>query len=368
MVPAWSSAALVAFLHLVAGAVGESCYYPDGSADSGHFACSTGGTSACCAKGFECLSNGLCNDDRYANYTRVLRGGCTDKGWGDGCPQTCTSLWPQGDEVVYVCSNGKFCCGQSKACCDDSDAELFDFGNPQIIAIAGQTQATGAPQGGNEQTAASSQPTKAGEQNAPSQTQSQQQDGAASTLEASSTGSLDAPPDTPTTTRTDTSGENTAKTEATQEPQSDATGAAALTNTASSVAGPGSGPAATTAADTHAATAPQKNNHTVAIAAGVGAGAGVLVVLAALAGCWHIRRRRQRRSLRSRSVFEIGESKTPAVEVADGNGGAGEKGRDGKRVFELDGHAMGVELPSRHEVEEMHGESAGNKKCPDEFK
>lgn len=138
--------------NLIIGAVGETCYYPDGSTDAGHFACSSGGASVCCAEGFKCLSNGLCDDYRYDNYERVLRGGCTDKNWGAGCPQTCTSLWPQGDEIVFVCNNGKFCCGRSKDCCDDSDAEFFDFGNPQVIATAGKTvaQATAMPKGNDE--------------------------------------------------------------------------------------------------------------------------------------------------------------------------------------------------------------------------
>ncbi|OAF98689.1 uncharacterized protein CC84DRAFT_420401 [Paraphaeosphaeria sporulosa] len=368
MVPACSSAAFLAFVHLIVGVIGESCYYPDGSTDSGHFACSTGGTSVCCAEGFECLSNGLCNDYRYENYTRVLRGGCTDKDWGEGCPQTCTSLWPQGDEIVYVCSNDKFCCGRSEACCDDNNAKFFDFGNPQIIATAGKTQATSTPQGGNEQATASSQPTKVGEQNVPSQTQSQQQDDAASATKASSTGSLEAPSETPANTRTDTSGDNTAKAEATQESESNTTGAPGRTNTGSSVAGSGSGSAATDTADKHAATPPSDTNHTVAIAAGVGVGVGVLAFLLAVAGCWHIRRKRQRPGLRSRNVLEIGESSTPAIEVADSNFGVVEKGTGNNRVFELDGHAMEVELPVGHEAEEVHGESAEGKKWPDMFR
>ncbi|KAF2441376.1 hypothetical protein P171DRAFT_96627 [Karstenula rhodostoma CBS 690.94] len=368
MVPACSSAVLLAFLHLIVGAISESCYYPDGSTDSGHFACSTGGTSVCCAEGFECLSNGLCNDYRYENYERVLRGGCTDKDWGEGCPQTCISLWPQGDEIVYVCSNGKFCCGRSKACCNDNDAEFFEFGNPQVIATAGKSQATGASQEENEQKTGSSQPTGVGEQNVPQKTQSQQQDDAASATKASSTESLNEPTDTPANTETDTSGDDTAKAGATRGSQSDATETAARTNTASSVAGSGSGPAATNTADNYATTPSNNNDHTVAIAAGVGVGVGVFMFLLAVAGCWHIRRKRQRPGLRSRNVFEIGGSSTPAIEVADSNGGAGEKGRSSNRVFELDGHEMGVELPVGHEAEEMHGESAEGKKWPDMFR
>jgi hypothetical protein len=375
MVLTYYPAALLTLLHLIVGAVGESCYYPDGSTDVEHFACSTGGTSVCCAEGFECLSNGLCNDYRYNNYERVLRGGCTDKDWGDGCPQTCTSLWPKGDEIVYLCSNGKFCCGRSTECCDDSDAEFFEFGNPQVIATAGKTQATIAPKEENDQTTA--QPTKSGEQDAPQETQSQQQDDAASTTKDSSTGWLDEPEatETPANTMTDTSGGGTAKAEATQKSQSDATGTAAhiasqsgSPNTASSV--DGTDPAATNTVNNYNKSPSDNNsNHTVAIAAGVGVGVGILVFLLAIVGCWHIRRKRQRPGLRSKNVFEIGESSTPAIEVADSSSGAGVggKGRGSNRVFELDGRAMGVELPARHEVEEVHGESAEGKKWPGMF-
>lgn len=350
----------------------------------------------CCAEGFECLSNGLCNDYRYENYERVLRGGCTDKDWGEGCPQTCTSIWPQGDEIVHVCSNQKFCCGRSNACCDDAGAVFFEFGNPQVIAVAGKTQATSAPQGENEQTTASSQPTKVGEQDPPQKTQSQQQDppqntqsqqqdppqntlsqhqDVATPATTASTGSLDEPTDTPApaNTGTYTSGDNTAETETTRVSQSDATGTAARTNPNLSAAGSGAGPVATNTANNsnnnnNTPTPPEKNNHTVAIAAGVGVGVGVLVFLLVVAGCWHVRRKRQRPGLRSRNIFEIGESSTPATEVADSNGGAGAREKGSDRVFELDSHAMGVELPVRHEAEEVHGESAEGKKWPDMFR
>jgi hypothetical protein len=376
MVLTYSPAALLTLLHLIVGAVGESCYYPDGSTDSEHFACSIGGTSVCCAEGFECLSNGLCNDYRYNNYERVLRGGCTDKDWGDGCPQTCTSLWPQGDEIVYLCGNGKFCCGRSKECCDDSDTEFFQFGNPQVIATAGKTQATIAPKAENDQ--ATTQPTKSGEQDEPQETQSQQQVDATSATKASSAGSLNEPEatNTPANTIIDTSRGSTEKAKATQESQSDATGTAARIasqsdspNTASAV--DGTDPVATNTVNNYIATPSENNsNHTVAIAAGVGVGVGVLVFLLAAAGCWHLRRKRQRPGLRSRNLFEIGDSATPAIEVADSTSGAGVggKGRESERVFELDGRAMGVELPVGHEAKEMHGESAEDKKWPGMFR
>lgn len=81
----------IVFSFVLSARAADTCYYPDGSTDSGHFACSSGGASMCCAEGFDCLSNGLCRDTRYDNNQRILRGGCTDKSWGSGCPQRCTS-------------------------------------------------------------------------------------------------------------------------------------------------------------------------------------------------------------------------------------------------------------------------------------
>jgi len=369
MAPAYSSAAFLTFFSLVIGVVGETCYYPDGSTDAGHFACSSGGTSVCCAENFECLSNGLCNDYRYENYERVLRGGCTDKNWGAGCPQTCTSIWPQGDEVVYVCSKGKYCCGRSKDCCNGSGAEFFDFGTPQVIATAGKTvaSATSVPNAENEPQSTSNARQQAQASSKP--TQDQQQNDAPSATEASSTGASDEPEatDRPTNTETGISGDSTAKAEATLGSSS--------SGTASLVSDSGSNPAVTNTINNYNTTSSNNNknnnnNRTVAIAAGVGVGVGVLVLGLLVASCWYIRRKRQQPGLRSRNMIEIGESSTPAVEVAESNSGAGlgGNGRAGNMVFELDGGTRGVELPVGDEAKEMHGESAENKKWPGTFK
>lgn len=69
-----------------------TCYFPDGStADSGHKECSPNSSNAttCCADGFQCLSNGLCNDQRYENWGRLLRGACTEKAFGGNCTDVC---------------------------------------------------------------------------------------------------------------------------------------------------------------------------------------------------------------------------------------------------------------------------------------
>jgi hypothetical protein len=86
--------AAVAFL---IGLVNSTCYFPNGSSDSGQIACGSGSASNCCDKGQQCLSNGFCKDARYDDFDRVLRGACTDKSWGGGCQQTCT-----GSEYLFA--------------------------------------------------------------------------------------------------------------------------------------------------------------------------------------------------------------------------------------------------------------------------
>lgn len=365
----------------------------------------------CCAEGFECLSNGLCNDYRYDNYERVLRGGCTDKNWGDGCPKTCTSIWPQGDEKVYVCSDGKFCCGRSADCCNDSSAESFDFGSPSVIATAGKTQAqaTSAPeqddpeptskaeqqqsntqtQEQQQQTKASSQPTEVTAQDEPQETQSGQQGEAAATTKAkaSSAGESDQPAATDASANTsqkDNSDGSSVKADGTQGSQTDVTKTTAqtapqsdATNSASPATGSG-GPAATNTVNNYITT-PSSNNNTVAIAVGVGVSVGVLIFLLAVAGCWYIRRKQRGPSLRSRSIFEIGESEVPPVEVGDGASAVGSEkrrrpfGRGSGMVFELDG-ARGVELPGGNEAKEVSADNnredndAGDRKWPSMFR
>src|SRR5437764_409487 len=80
-----------AIVSLLISQISATCFFPDGSSDSSHSPCTSDSTSFCCDEGFQCLSNGLCNDARYDNFQRVLRGGCTDKSWGPGCPSRCTS-------------------------------------------------------------------------------------------------------------------------------------------------------------------------------------------------------------------------------------------------------------------------------------
>ncbi|KAF1965735.1 hypothetical protein BU23DRAFT_16652 [Bimuria novae-zelandiae CBS 107.79] len=412
--------ALFTFLCLFAVVAGETCYYPDGSTDSGHFACSSGGTSVCCAEGFQCLSNGLCNDYRYENFERVMRGGCTDKNWGDGCPQKCTSVWPQGDETVYLCGNGKFCCGVTEKCCNDSDADFFDFGSPQFIAIAGKTQApaTSVPneekepeqeepqsqsqpqpqpqptskavqeqpktqeQEQEQATKASSQPTQVVEQDEPQETPSRQPENAPATTEAKASSAEQPVPeatDAPSTTsKADNSEENTTNTDATRRPSTTPSGGSTASSPSGSLdavspaPGSASGPTATNTIINNITT-PAPPNNTVAIAVGVGVGVAVLLFLFVLAGCWYMRRKRRGPSLRSRNIFEIGDSAMPAVGAEKRRTPRNPWGRGSGMVYEMDGGPREVELEGGLELKEMHGDSvregAGvDKKWPGMFK
>ncbi|KAF2112835.1 hypothetical protein BDV96DRAFT_144970 [Lophiotrema nucula] len=126
--------ALFGLVFFVAGG-SSTCYYPNGDSDDGHFPCGPN-SSVCCAEKFQCLSNGLCVDYRYENYTRVMRGGCTDKTWGSGCPSFCKDVWPQGDELVEYCGNGNYSCCNGEDCCSRSGANILELGVPTITATA----------------------------------------------------------------------------------------------------------------------------------------------------------------------------------------------------------------------------------------
>ncbi|KAH7356142.1 hypothetical protein BKA66DRAFT_253025 [Pyrenochaeta sp. MPI-SDFR-AT-0127] len=126
--------------------VSATCFFPNGDiADSGHKECNpnTNGATTCCAENFECLSNGLCNDYRYENWTRVLRGACTSQEFGEGCNNVCASIWPQGDEAVWYCGGGQYCCSVANDCCANSNIAKHNLGEPSVVATAGKTGPTG---------------------------------------------------------------------------------------------------------------------------------------------------------------------------------------------------------------------------------
>ncbi|KAF2683272.1 hypothetical protein K458DRAFT_418908 [Lentithecium fluviatile CBS 122367] len=378
-----SLTARLAVVSFLIGLVNATCYYPDGSSDSGHFACSSGSASNCCSEGFQCLSNGFCGDPRYDNYRRVLRGGCTDKSWGSGCQQTCTSLWPSGDESIHYCGSGKACCGRSDDCCSDSSVTKFDFGSPTVIAIAGESVAQEPSTEEKAQTTTQQQQEQQTQAPASSTREEQQQ-----TQQATSTNQGESAPSTTKTSDSQTSRTNEPTSSSKNVPSSsslisssdsalpsksdDASSSPATvtlisdrTRTyASTLTNAASDPSATQNVTNNYISSNNNNNttnNTVVIAVGVGVGLLVLLIIIALAACWWLRkkRRRQQPNVRAQAVigqgdvgteyFEI-EGSEAAKEMSAGGGvGLTKKGRWGRGsgvVFEMEG-SRGIELDSK---------------------
>ncbi|KAF1995156.1 DEAD-domain-containing protein [Amniculicola lignicola CBS 123094] len=126
-------ALLCGFVRIVA----TTCFFPNGDSDPAHFPCYPNEeVSSCCAEGHGCLSNGFCNDYRYPNWTRVLRGGCTAEKWDDkACGTLCLDVWPQNDQAVGYCGNGEYCC-ENAWCCDDAKSVRFKLDEPKVVAYA----------------------------------------------------------------------------------------------------------------------------------------------------------------------------------------------------------------------------------------
>ncbi|KAJ4308329.1 hypothetical protein N0V94_009400 [Neodidymelliopsis sp. IMI 364377] len=47
--------------------------------------------------------------------------------------------WPQGDEAVWYCGDGNYCCSRDDSCCGDSNVQKTNLGVPTVVAIAGKT-------------------------------------------------------------------------------------------------------------------------------------------------------------------------------------------------------------------------------------
>ncbi|KAF2658239.1 hypothetical protein K491DRAFT_690204 [Lophiostoma macrostomum CBS 122681] len=121
----------------------STCYYPSGATNSSLVPCNSTSTSSttCCASGWQCLSNGLCADPQYENQQRLSRGGCTDKNWGNGCITHCKAPSDgDGDEPVYYCGGGKYCC-HGADCCSESRG-IIDLGDPVVVATARESTAS----------------------------------------------------------------------------------------------------------------------------------------------------------------------------------------------------------------------------------
>ncbi|KAF2806378.1 uncharacterized protein BDZ99DRAFT_573903 [Mytilinidion resinicola] len=123
------------FLLFFPSLIESTCFNPNGTTST-DLPCDPNNDSVCCSEGFYCLSNGLCQDPRYTNPLRLLRGACNDKGWGS-CPSFCKSEYPGGDEAVNYCGNGKYCCS-SQNCCDDPNTTFLTLGDPSVYATAMQ--------------------------------------------------------------------------------------------------------------------------------------------------------------------------------------------------------------------------------------
>ncbi|KAF1950693.1 hypothetical protein CC80DRAFT_539436 [Byssothecium circinans] len=313
-----------------------TCYFPDGTSGSGHFACGTGAASVCCAEGFQCLSNGFCNDQRYQNFQRVLRGGCTDKSWGSGCPGLCTSLWPQGDEAVFNCGSSKFCCGRTKSCCTDSSISKFDFGNPQVVAVAGKTmaQVTGAKE--EEKTApttVASTSQKAEQTQAPpsppssseKKEQQQQQQASTTSAQGEKTESTSAAGPKITDNASSTGRYNEEASQTSRDPMATVT---LVHNGSPSAAGSTS---TSTVTNNYTSAAP---NNTLPIAIGVGVGVGVLLFLVVI-GLFLLLKRRRRQKYDNE---EIKNGATTYYEISDA--GVARPG-DAKKSWDWDGKDFG---------------------------
>jgi hypothetical protein len=139
----WTFALL---LPLLQPAIARDCFYPNGKSSADGVPCGEGDAMMCCPDKWQCLDNGLCHyepDNTWGRYS------CTDKSWGDSCPQICNREESEiGNEAVLQCSDGTWCCDENhperlggKSCCEAGDGSVFfNFGDPKVFAsIAGSS-------------------------------------------------------------------------------------------------------------------------------------------------------------------------------------------------------------------------------------
>ncbi|ORY12074.1 hypothetical protein BCR34DRAFT_587406 [Clohesyomyces aquaticus] len=361
-----------------------ACYFPNGDTDSGHKSCSSGGVSVCCSEGHQCLSNGLCADPRYDNFQRVLRGGCTDSGWGSPCPSFCKTEWDHGDEAVYYCGNGKWCC-DSHDCCEKSDSKMLELGTPSVTATADKDTNNNSNNNNAQPTSAS--PANVQQSSAPAQVnqpQSSQQPQQSQQQQAPSS----APPDSPKSSAK----QDSAKAASTKPPSiSSSTPNTHTSPSISATTSPGgkdsaskpspnntpativliSGysivlPTTSATSATSPAPGPAPLNPTI-VGASIGVGGGVLTFLIVLFFCFYMPRRRQQKSrleeergLASRSIT-TGDSEVGLAGrgAGAGIGGGGMKrnryGRGSGVLIELSADRV-VELSAERDAKEMEGQ------------
>ncbi|KAF2474828.1 uncharacterized protein BDR25DRAFT_340533 [Lindgomyces ingoldianus] len=354
-----------------------TCYYPNGDTDDGHKSCNSGGVSVCCSEGNQCLSNGLCVDTRYENFQRVLRGGCTDSGWGTPCPSFCKAEWNHGDEAVYYCGSGKWCC-ESHDCCTKSGAQMLDLGTPQVVATADKdtnnnnAQPTSAALVNVQQSSAPPANTQPPQQQT---SQQQQQQAPASsppsekkdTPKASST----PPPSSPSSKSNDAARTSPSTSSPTShDPKATASKAPAnepatiVFISGYSIISPGTSSTTSFAPPESTIPPPKHPINPAVIGAGVGVGGGVVVFLILFFTCFYLQRRKRQKEGFSRGTtrrsIATGDSEAP-LDVAGIHGRSRNRyGRGSGVLIELDAERV-IELPSETEAKELEGKGKGEK-------
>ncbi|KAI0147695.1 hypothetical protein GGR57DRAFT_505597 [Xylariaceae sp. FL1272] len=107
-------------------ATAQTCYWLDGTISTNSQPCFPGqsGAQTCCHATHTCLSNGLCFDGVNLH---VLRGACTEKGFGGDCVDQCAQDYSIADwGNLRQCNGGNtdWICGQDVSGCDD-DSNIF---------------------------------------------------------------------------------------------------------------------------------------------------------------------------------------------------------------------------------------------------
>ncbi|KAI0172678.1 hypothetical protein GGR52DRAFT_545653 [Hypoxylon sp. FL1284] len=104
------------------------CYYPNGDLAEDSPCDPDAEVGPCCGRGLgtTCLNNDLCKGPDG----NVVRGSCTDKEWGDGCPLYCIGQSTGGTDLIS-CSNvthsdTSYCCDHVSGGCCDGGVGRFD--------------------------------------------------------------------------------------------------------------------------------------------------------------------------------------------------------------------------------------------------
>ncbi|KAJ8113885.1 hypothetical protein OPT61_g4091 [Boeremia exigua] len=141
-----SEAVIIASLAVGGVAVNTTCYYPNGSRNSGGACNANAEVSSCCGPTFVCLSNGLCQpgpDSQRTYAYNFYRSGCTDATFNStSCPRFCIGSGYHNDRGhgVKSCGNDTYCCGASGDCCSDS-ANIFALESAETVTTISASSA-----------------------------------------------------------------------------------------------------------------------------------------------------------------------------------------------------------------------------------